>query len=321
MSADNGNSGGLSSDGSADQAPSQVQAGTQPPALPAEEEFARMTPVAPAPVREEVPRAASAFRSRLRSLHLHKADLPDLRPVLRAGTAGLLDVLYPPACPLCAEPLEHQAGLCADCWSGLDFFRGALCGTCGRDFPDTAISQPAAAVECSDCIARPPRYDRLRSALHYTDVAKRLVIGLKERRRFEYVPLMLPWLQTAGRELLAEADVILPVPLHWSRLLRRQFNQSALLAEALSRRSGVPVLKDALVRTRRTPQMRQMTRRQRAENVRGVMSVRPGTDVSGARVLLVDDVYTTGATLRACTSALLRQGAQSVDLLTLARVL
>lgn len=175
---------------------------------------------------------------------------------------------------------------------------------------------------CGACIADPPAYDRARAALVYGDVSRELVLGLKYQGRRDGLVLLAGWMAAAGKPLLEEADLIVPVPLHYLRLVRRGFNQSGWLAAAVARSSGVKLSVDALKRVRATPIQGGLSATGRRRNVQGAFRVR-GTAkgrLRGARVLLVDDVLTTGATAEACAMALKRAGARCVDVLTLARV-
>lgn len=156
----------------------------------------------------------------------------------------------------------------------------------------------------------------------YNEVSRNLILAFKHADRTDAAPVWGEWLSRAGAEILSEADALVPVPLHRRRLISRRYNQAALIATALGRVSGIPVWVDALVRKRATPSQGRMNRRQREDNVRGAFAVRDGyrDRVSGSRVVLVDDVLTTGATLAACTRALEKAAAANVDALTLARV-
>jgi ComF family protein len=173
-----------------------------------------------------------------------------------------------------------------------------------------------------DAIVNPPPYRRARSVAAYGDVAKKLVQQLKYNDRTDLAPWMAEWMVRAGAELLADCDLILPVPLHSWRYLSRRFNQSAELARAMARKSGKPFDPAALVRTRRTKQQVGLGARQREDNVRGAFQVPDHKliAIAGKTVLLVDDVYTTGATINAATKALKKAGAKAVDVITFARV-
>lgn len=177
-------------------------------------------------------------------------------------------------------------------------------------------------VCCAACVAVDPPYERARAAIAYDDGSRGLILGFKHGDRLDAVPAFAPWMARAGRELLAEADLLVPVPLHWTRLFVRRYNQASVLAQAVGRLAGRPVAPDLLVRRRRTRSLGTFGPRQRAETVRGAFAVAPRwrASVPGARIVLVDDVLTTGATVGACIRALNKAGASAVDVLTLARV-
>lgn len=171
-------------------------------------------------------------------------------------------------------------------------------------------------------IADPPSYGRARAAVRYDDVARALVHALKYGDRMDLAPTMGRWMARAGSELLADADVIVPVPLHWRRLWARRFNQSATLAKIVSEIGGVPASYDALKRIKATPQQVGLSKSERALNVQGAFRVaaEAKAGIARRRVLLLDDVLTSGATVESCARALLRAGAGGVDVLVFARV-
>jgi ComF family protein len=171
-------------------------------------------------------------------------------------------------------------------------------------------------------IADPPAYQRARAALRYDDVARSLVSALKYGDRLDLAPLLGGWMARAGAELFEGADALVPVPLHWRRLWTRRYNQSAALARTIATISGVPVASELLARVKSTPQQVGLSRAERATNVQGAFRVPSAAKaaVTGRRLIVVDDVLTSGATSEACARALLRAGAAQVDVLTLARV-
>ena len=244
---------------------------------------------------------------------LSRAVAP-LRAVWRAG----LDVMLPPLCPSCRAPLAGSAGLCAECWSKLSLTEPPFCARLGIPF----TYDPGPGLLSMEAIANPPVYDRARAAVRYDDVARKLVHAFKYSDRLDLAPMLGQWMARAGRELLTGADALVPVPLHWRRLWGRRFNQSATLAGAISGQSGVPVLHDALKRMRATPQQVGLSKTQRADNVQGAFRVPPEkkAEVAGRRLVLIDDVLTSGATVDTCARALLRAGAAHVDVLVFARV-
>jgi ComF family protein len=235
------------------------------------------------------------------------------RAVLRTA----LDLALPQLCPACREPVEGK-GLCPACWSKLSFITRPYCERLGIPF----VYDPGPGILSMEAIADPPAYNRARAAVRFDEVSRALVHGLKYGDRLDLSPMMGRWLYHAGRELLADADALVPVPLHWRRLWARRFNQSAMLAAVISAESGVPVAAGALKRVKATAQQVGLSRTARAANVQGAFRVpKEGkAAVSGRRLVLVDDVLTSGATLEGCARALLRAGAANVDALIFARV-
>jgi len=236
-------------------------------------------------------------------------------PTTRAAFGWLVDSVLPPRCVACAAPAEAQDRVCATCFSTLTFIAEPLCGICGVPFP---VPVPPGTV-CAACLAEPPGYDVARAALVYGDGARSLVLGFKHGDRTHAAAILGGWMARAGSGLLARAEVLAPVPLHRWRLFARRYNQAALLAGAVGRLAGLPVVADALVRRRPTPSQGSLDRAARRANVQGAFAVRQGDVVAGRRVVLIDDVMTTGATADVCARALRRAGATSVAVLVLAR--
>jgi len=240
-----------------------------------------------------------------------------LARALRATFGLAVDVALPQLCAACREPVG-DAGLCPACWSKLSFIARPYCERLGIPFP----FDPGPGILSMEAIADPPAYQRARAAVRYDDVARKLVHALKYGDRLDLAPTMGRWMANAGRELLADADAIVPVPLHWRRQWARRCNQSALLGEVISRQSGVPLAHAALKRVKATPQQVGRSQAERAENMQGAFRVLPRSkaEVAGRRLILIDDVLTSGATVDACARALLRAGAANVDVLVFARV-
>jgi ComF family protein len=228
-----------------------------------------------------------------------------------------LDIALPTLCVACREPVEGE-GVCADCWAKLSFIAPPFCPRLGIPF----VYDPGPEMLSMEAIANPPAYARARAAVRYDDVARTLVHALKYQDRTDLAPAMGRWMARAGRELLDGADVLVPVPLHWRRGWSRRYNQSGALARILERQSGVPVAAEALRRIRRTEQQIGLSRPQRASNVQGAFKVAPDRQhlIAGRRVVLIDDVLTSGSTVDSCARALLRAKATSVDVLVFARV-
>lgn len=214
--------------------------------------------------------------------------------------------------------LAEPGGVEPELWSMLAFLGPPWCACCGFPF---ATNEPNGSL-CPACVAAAPDFDAARSALRYDDNARRLTLDLKRGGRRDGLPTFASWMRLAGCDLLDEADMLVPVPLHWTRLAQRRFNQAAWLAEVLARVVGKPWSASLLRRVKRSGGQGGLNARQRRLNVRGAFAVPPDRrpQVSGRAVLLIDDVFTTGATLNACARALKRAGARKVMALTLARV-
>lgn len=236
----------------------------------------------------------------------------------RAGR-HVLDAVFPPLCIACHRPVAEPHNLCAACWSEVSFLEGPECACCGLPFD----VDPGPETLCAACHANPPSFDRARAVMRYDEASKGPLLALKRSDRLDIVPAFARWLERSGRPLLAEAELIVPVPLHRFRLWRRRFNQAALLGGSLAQASGVAFDPLALVRTRPTKSQGAMpSAKARRRNVRGAFRVLKAREsaMRGRTVLLVDDVFTTGATLDACAKALKKAGAGRVLALTLARV-
>lgn len=227
-------------------------------------------------------------------------------------------VLFPDSCLVCGRHVGQQGGLCSQCWPQITFIEKPYCALTGapfaHDFGDAMIS--------AEAIANPPSYDKARAACVHADIARQLVSRLKYGDRTDLAPWMARWMARAGSDLVDAADIVVPVPLHRTRLWRRRYNQSAELARALCTQSGLDMEPRALARTRATRPQVGLTASQRATNVRGVFRVPPDRRIaiSGRAVLLIDDVLTTGATINAAAQALKRAGAAQVLVLTFSRV-
>lgn len=237
---------------------------------------------------------------------------------LRKAVGAIADVLVPPLCLACHGRLSTHDALCPKCWSGIDFIRAPLCDRLGLPMPyDTGAPMISAAAA-----AKPPAYDRARAVARFDKVMRTLVHDLKFHDRHDARRLFGRWLAEAGSELLVDADLIVPVPLTRTRLLSRRFNQSAILAHEVARVAHVKVEPLALLRVRATKPQVGLSREQRRQNVAGAFAVAPSRKamIAGAKIVLVDDVITTGATAEACARALKRAGAVRVDVLALALV-
>ena len=236
----------------------------------------------------------------------------------RQVLSTVADVVWPPLSPLSGDEVGRAGALSAADWSRVTFIDAPQCACCGVPFP-YPVGEGAV---CGVCAARAPAYDAARAAFVYDEESRRLVLGLKHGGRTDMLAAFGRWMARAGGARLTQADMIVPVPLHPRRLRQRRFNQSLLLAQALSRASGLVVQPHILRRRRATASQGGRSAKGRARNVAGAFDTRASTReaLRGARVVLVDDVHTTGATLEACARALKRAGAADVTAITLARV-
>lgn len=233
----------------------------------------------------------------------------------------LLDAVLPPLCLGCGEIVEAPDGLCARCWPSFSFLAPPYCACCAHPFAEH-IGEGAL---CGACSARRPRYRRARAALVYDDRSRRLVLPFKHGDRTDMARACGGWMARAGAELLADADLVAPVPLHWRRLFMRRYNQAQLLARmavAAAPSSRARLVPDLLRRRRWTGSQTGLGAKERRDNVRRAFDLHPrwAAAIAGRSILLVDDVLTTGATVDACVRVLQRGGAAHVDVLTLARV-
>lgn len=232
---------------------------------------------------------------------------------------SIIRTIYPAQCVACDAPTESEFGLCGTCWRETKFIGGLVCDTCGTPLPGEDQGE---VVQCDDCmtIARP--WDRGRSALIYTGIGRRLVLSLKHGDRTYLARPAAMWMARVARPLLHDDTVLVPVPLHWVRLVRRRYNQAALLVHALGKEVDRPVCADALLRPKKTKALQGHNRDARFAVLADAIVPNPKrvAQIAGKSVLLVDDVMTSGATLAACAEAATAAGATNVSIVTLARV-
>jgi ComF family protein len=236
------------------------------------------------------------------------------RTLLRSA----LDAVLPPRCLKCGEILGGDNGLCPGCWQKLAWFSPPCCACCGLPFP----FESGAGALCGACLQKRPAYDRARAVFRYYDESRDLILGFKHADRTELAPTLARWMARSGAELIADCELIVPVPLHWTRLAVRRFNQAGLLAQAIGKLTGRPVETAALIRRRATRTQGHLGRLARRRNVQGAMAVseRLAPRVADRRILLVDDVITKGATVETAAKALISAGATAVDVVALAKV-
>ncbi|MGB1234565.1 MAG: ComF family protein [Planktomarina sp.] len=244
---------------------------------------------------------------------LHGDDLGMLQTILKQ--------IYPDQCPACDELVQNTHALCPTCWRDSPFIQAPFCNHCGVQLPGVE-EDGAPDLVCDDCMAELPTWDRGRAAFMYDGAARRMVLGLKHGDRHDLVPVLAGWAAEAVDALVTDDTVFVPVPLHFFRLYKRRYNQSALISSELAKITGRRACLNALKRKRFTPSLDGKTCAERQAILSGAIKPNPRKNMSIAHkdVILVDDVMTTGATLTSCTSAIRAMDARRVDVLTLARV-
>lgn len=238
---------------------------------------------------------------------------------LKNAAIVAVDSVLPPRCPVSGEIVGGQGALSPLAWQALDFIADPVCACCGLPFAFTVD----VGTLCADCLDDPPAFDVARAALRYNDASRALILGFKHGDKTHAVVSFVPWLRQAGAEMLAEADLIVPVPLHPLRMFFRRYNQAALMAAAIGRDTKILTQMNLLRRLRHTPSQGHKRAKDRARNVKGAFDVRPECipAIKGKRIIIVDDVFTTGSTVKECARVLRRAGAAHIGVLVLARAL
>lgn len=237
-----------------------------------------------------------------------------------AHIQSAIRLVYPPRCTFCGGLVDSDFGLCGPCWRDTPFIAGQLCNLCGVSLP-AGPDAPDDVLTCDECISVARPWGRGRAALMYKDNGRRMVLMLKHGDRHDVAGPAALWLARAAQPLLKPDTLVVPVPLHWLRLLRRRYNQAVVLARAFVREVNCPMCPDLLIRPRATPSLGGLGREERFAALSGAIKVHPrrGHHIVGRDILLVDDVMTTGATLAVAAEACFAGGAASVNILTLAR--
>lgn len=240
---------------------------------------------------------------------------------LKRSASDGLNVLLPPLCVMCEEMVSESHGFCGGCWRGFTFIASPMCSCCGLPFEYEAQALNDDAL-CGACMEEQPKFSTARSALVYNEPSKKIILPFKHGDRTDYARAMSRMMATSAQSLIEAADALVPVPLYFTRLFTRRYNQSALLVHELSRLTGKPMVLHSLVRHRATQIQGHLSREQRKKNVHNAFSVKAKkhVQINGKNLLLIDDVFTTGATANACVAALKKAGAARVDVLTFARV-
>ena len=236
---------------------------------------------------------------------------------LKQFAKTFLNIICPPVCPICGEAVDEPHCLCQKCYQKLHFITKPCCSVCGRPFEYQGLEN----MICATCMKKAPSFSMARSALEYDDFSKQLVLAFKHGDRTELTPLFVKFLMQADPEIFQNVDLIMPVPLHWTRRLKRKYNQSALLGKALGRKMGLPYSEKYLKRVRRTESQGKKKQKERQKNVKNAFLTIHSDQIRGKTVLLVDDVMTTGATLNECAKVLKKEGVKDIKVITLYRVI
>ncbi len=240
-----------------------------------------------------------------------------IKPLIPIGR-GVLNAVLPARCPVSGDIVEKPGLLSPKIWGRLNFIERPFCARCGIRF-DIPVDHDDEI--CPVCVVEPPSYDSARAVFAYDDVSRAMILAFKHGDQTHLTTSFIPWMIRAAAECRDDIDLVIPVPLHRFRMLARRYNQAGLLAKGIARAFQKPFVPGALVRVKRTISQGYMTAAQRAENIAGAFRVVDPRALAGKSVLLVDDVYTTGATVIACTKALKRAGAQAVHVVTIGRVM
>lgn len=229
----------------------------------------------------------------------------------------LLNTLFPPICPICQALMSDANGICPACFSKMRFITAPFCDMCGQPLN---MPENEGTSYCPECLKKPKSWQRARAIVVYNDTSKQLILPFKHADKLQLIPILTRFM-LLQKEFISEHDLIVPVPLHWRRMVKRRYNQSALIAYQLSKQTGIAFDPCALKRIRPTIPQGHLSPDERHRNVRDAFRVSSAHKIIGKRILLIDDVMTSGATATNCAKILLKNGATGVDVLTFAKAL
>ncbi len=241
-----------------------------------------------------------------------------MKEKIRAFAGKAIDTVLPPRCPVSGDVVDRQGMVAPRAWAGLDFIADPHCAVCGVPFGFEVDKNTA----CAGCLDDPPPFASARAAVTYNEASRSVILGFKHADKTYAVASFAPWLKKAGAEMLEGADCLAPVPLHRWRILALRYNQAAIIAAALAKETKLGQIPDLLIRTRATASQGRMNTQARFDNVKRAFALNPRhkDKIAGKTIVLIDDVYTTGATMRECAKVLSSAGAEKIHVLTVARV-
>ncbi len=236
---------------------------------------------------------------------------------------NILNFILPPRCLICGKVLEDNKGLCNSCIDKIEFINGNICYCCGHPLTSPMLVSHNKHQLCGKCLKTHKKIFRLsRSACVYDDFSKKLILDFKFYDKTDLSSFLAKMLYVCGKDIFdAGVDIIIPIPLHYTRLIKRRYNQSSLLAKELSKLTNIPVDYNSVIKKRQTRPQVECKGYERLKNLRGAFEVKDASNLKDKRVLLIDDVLTTGSTLKECTEAILKSKPKSVDWLTVTRVI
>lgn len=240
--------------------------------------------------------------------------------VIQKFIKSIIDFIFPPQCYVCKKILEGEDGLCFECLSKINFISKPMCEVCGFPF-EFKLSNKNNHLICPRCIKQPPRFARCVSAVRYDEVSKKIILPFKHGDKTNFAKFMAKVMCLTGKNLINDADVIIPIPIHFTRMLKRKYNQASLLSKLIGKQMKKEVLYSTLLRKIATKSQGHLSTKERKSNVSGAFCVKYPEKIKGKKVLLIDDVFTSGATVNECTKVLKKNGAKQVYVLTFARVI
>ena len=232
------------------------------------------------------------------------------------SSKNIFDFAFPHICICCDKSIDKEKIFCNECFSKITFMQGTLCYRCGKKLPLLPTNEKTL---CANCLKKRPTYDKARSVFQYNAISKNCILKFKNTGKIEYVHQFVALLEQAGKDLFLETDIIMPVPMHWKRKVSRGYNQAGLLGKFLSKKTKIPYNEEILIRFKHTPKQEKKTNKERHKNVKNAFLIKNPEKIKNKKILLIDDVLTTGATMNACAKELKKAGAQAVFVLTLAQ--